>query len=75
MSGGTRMYANDRLWAPSRGSDMLYQTAGNLVLYTSDGTAVWITGTHGNPGAYLEMGDDASLAVRSADGSSTLRSR
>jgi hypothetical protein len=39
------------------------QGDGNLVVYDGYGNPVWHTGTYGNPGAYLGIGDDGSLRV------------
>lgn len=39
---------------------------GDLVLYDRRGGAVWSTGTAGNPGAHLAVGDDG-LELRNAD--------
>ena len=44
------------------------QGDGNLVLYSSSASALWASGTSGNPGAYLVLGDDGTLAVDSATG-------
>lgn len=39
------------------------QEDGNFVLYASDNSAQWSTGTSGNPGAYLEVQYDGQMAI------------
>jgi hypothetical protein len=45
---------------------LIMQADGNLVVYDSRPTALWHTATHGHPGAYVKLGNDGNLAVRSA---------
>jgi hypothetical protein len=47
---------------------MVMQGDGNLVLYGASNSALWASGTSGNPGAYLVLGDDGNLVVDSAAG-------
>ena len=44
------------------------QTDGNLVLYDKDGSAVWSSGTNGNPGAFLRCQDDGNLVILAPNG-------
>ena len=44
------------------------QGDGNLVLYSSTGSALWASATNGNPGAYLVLTDAGNLVVDSAAG-------
>lgn len=50
--------------------EFIMQTDGNLVLYDTSGQWHWASGTHGNPGAFLNMQDDGNLVVYKA-GSAT----
>ena len=72
-SEGHSAVVHSHAWKDTRRTEM--QVDGNLVIYAGDRTAVRSIGTHGNPGLYLELGDDASLVIRAAGGSSTLWSR
>ncbi len=44
------------------------QADGNFVVYDGTGTAVFFTGTSGNPGARLVVQDDGNVVVYGADG-------
>jgi hypothetical protein len=44
------------------------QSDGNLVSYAGP-TPVWASQTHGNPGAFLVLGDDGSLTIFASGGS------
>jgi hypothetical protein len=44
------------------------QGDGNLVLYTSSGSARWASGTAGNPGADLVVQNDGNVVIYSASG-------
>ena len=44
------------------------QKDGNLVIYTDKNSSVWASGTHNNPGAYLELSNDGDLIIRNAYG-------
>ncbi|GAA0324518.1 hypothetical protein GCM10010151_12980 [Actinoallomurus spadix] len=59
------------LWSTdpgARGSQAVFQTDGNLVVYDRDGTPVWASGTDGNPGARLVLQADNNLVIYAADG-------
>lgn len=45
------------------------QGDGNFVVYCSDGSAAWATGTDGNSGAYVVFQDDGNLVVYTSGGS------
>ena len=45
------------------GDHAVWQENGNLVLYASDGREAWSSGTAGNEGARLELGDDGRLTI------------
>jgi hypothetical protein len=50
---------------------LVMQHDGNLVLYWTpeySGRAIYGTGTHGNPGAYLAVQDDGNLVIYSPSG-------
>ncbi|TDX79004.1 D-mannose binding lectin [Rathayibacter sp. PhB151] len=51
-----------------RGHHLDMQSDGNVVVSTADGRPVWATGTDGEPGATLELLDDADLVVHRANG-------
>lgn len=60
-----------RLWSryAGRGSRLVMQQDGNLVLYAPAGQgALWSTGTEGNPGARLVLQTDGNLVIYSATG-------
>jgi hypothetical protein len=50
---------------------LVMQSDGNLVLYDRD-TAIWSTGTSGNPGAFLRVQTDGTLLVMNAANSNIL---
>ena len=44
------------------------QSDGNLVVYASDGKALWASGTAGNPGSKLVLQNDGNLVVYAPSG-------
>ncbi|MGW7817345.1 hypothetical protein ACWGLF_04255, partial [Streptomyces puniciscabiei] len=44
------------------------QTDGNLVVYSSTGTALWSTHTNGHSGAYAVMQNDGNFVVYTSTG-------
>lgn len=63
------------LWATmtirNKPVSLVMQVDGNLVLF--DGaTAIWSSGTNGNPGAYFQLRDNGNGIVYSADGATAL---
>jgi hypothetical protein len=64
---GDQTLASGSMWQ-SRGYDLVMQTDGNLVLYDwwlnpPYGTAIWNSGTYGNPGAVMKFQTDGNLVV------------
>lgn len=47
---------------------LVMQSDGNLVLYSTSGGPLWYTGTGGNPGAKLVVQDDGNMVIYSAGG-------
>jgi len=65
--------ATSTMGSPSGDYLLLMQGDGNLVLYIQPShTAIWSTGTQGNPGAYAVQQTDGNLVVYSADGQTAL---
>ena len=50
------------------GDTLVMQHDGNLVIYNANKTALWNSGTAGNPSAYLELTDFGHLAIKNSDG-------
>ena len=51
------------LWQGDTAFRLVMQADGNLVLYQSDGTPRFNTGTEGNPGTIAVMQDDGNLVL------------
>jgi subtilase family serine protease len=65
----TVLQATQIVYSPSRNHELAMQSDGNLVLYnTTNGMAVWSSGTYGNPGAYAVVQSDGNFVVYSAGG-------
>ncbi|HTM21701.1 MAG TPA: hypothetical protein VL172_14365, partial [Kofleriaceae bacterium] len=64
---GEQLGPDGRLTSPSGLSTLIYQLDGNLVLYQTDGAALWASGTFGDPGRAV-MREDGTLAVYDAAG-------
>jgi hypothetical protein len=62
-----RVQAQQALWATGTDGQpvdhVAMQADGNLVAYSSDGTARWASNTAGNPGASLDLQDDGNLVI------------
>ncbi|MGU7813833.1 protease pro-enzyme activation domain-containing protein [Burkholderia sp. AW49-1] len=66
---GTTLKPRQAVYSASGTHELLMQDDGNLVLYnTTNGAAVWNTGTYGNPGAYAVFQTDGNFVVYSANG-------
>lgn len=61
MQGGQYLASGNLVYA------LLMQTDGNLVLY-GGGTALWGSGTNGNPGAHAILQGDGNLVIYSSSG-------
>jgi hypothetical protein len=62
---------NTSAWATSTsvaGSHLNMQGDGNLVIYSAANAAEWASGTSGNAGAYLVLGNNGILTIDSATG-------
>ena len=61
------------LWASgtdgSPGAQSVMQADGNLVVYSSTGSALWSSGTTGHPGAVVTVQDDGNTVVYGPSGS------
>ena len=64
---GQRMHAFDRIQSTDGRFDLKMQNDGNLVLYHGS-TALWDSGTWGNPGAFLSMQNDGNLVIYTTNG-------
>ncbi|AXF22186.1 peptidase S53 [Burkholderia pyrrocinia] len=66
---GTTLKSGQILYSASGSHELVMQDDGNLVLYnTTNGAAVWNSGTHGNAGAYAVFQTDGNFVVYSASG-------
>jgi len=69
INGGTVLQPTQIVYSPSGNHELAMQGDGNLVLYnTTNGMAVWSSGTYGNPGAYAVLQTDGNFVVYSAGG-------
>ena len=66
LSAGQRLTAGQSLVSSNGQFSLVMQSDGNLVEYSGGTTALWSTGTNGNPGAYLVLQGDANAVVYSA---------
>ena len=62
------LIAGQSVLSPLRGYRLVMQGDGNLVEYTSRGTAVWSSATNPSPGAYAVMQSDGNFVVYAASG-------
>lgn len=58
----------DKLQSSNGRYTLLYQTDGNLALYTSEGRFLWASGTAGQPAGYVTMQTDGNCAMYGPDG-------
>jgi hypothetical protein len=65
---GAELTSGQSITTPGGAFRLTMQGDGNLVLYGASNSALWASGTSGNPGAYLVLGDDGNLVVDSAAG-------
>ncbi|WP_144030058.1 protease pro-enzyme activation domain-containing protein [Burkholderia sp. AU16741] len=66
---GTTLRPGQIAYSGSRSHQLVMQNDGNLVLYnTTNGAAVWNSGTYGNPGAYAAFQGDGNFVVYGASG-------
>lgn len=54
---------NDTLVSNNGQYRLVMQSDGNLVLYDQNNSALWATGTDGNPGSFLVIQDDGNVVV------------
>ncbi|WP_175805770.1 protease pro-enzyme activation domain-containing protein [Burkholderia ambifaria] len=66
---GTTLKPGQIVYSAARNHELFMQDDGNLVLYnTTNGVAVWNSGTYGNVGAYAVFQTDGNFVVYSASG-------
>ncbi|RQT36230.1 protease pro-enzyme activation domain-containing protein [Burkholderia contaminans] len=66
---GTTLRPGQIVYSGSGSHQLAMQNDGNLVLYnTTNGAAVWNSGTYGNPGAYAVFQGDGNFVVYGASG-------
>lgn len=66
---GTTLRPGQIVYSGSGSHQLAMQNDGNLVLYnTTNGAAVWNSGTYGNPGAYAVFQGDGNFVVYDASG-------
>ncbi|WP_081259214.1 protease pro-enzyme activation domain-containing protein [Burkholderia territorii] len=69
LNEGTTLSPGQILYSASRNHELVMQYDGNLVLYNvANGTAIWNSGTSGNPGAYAAFQLDGNFVVYGAGG-------
>ncbi|WP_322041333.1 protease pro-enzyme activation domain-containing protein [Burkholderia diffusa] len=69
IDAGTMLKPGQIVYSASKSHDLAMQNDGNLVLYnTTNGAAVWSSGTYGNAGAYAVFQNDGNFVVYSASG-------
>jgi len=64
---GDRLNPGDKLQSSNELYSLVYQTDGNLVLYTADSRALWASGTNGLPAGYAIMQTDGNFAIYGPD--------
>ena len=67
-SEGSILFGGQELQTATRNYSLIMQGDGNLVEYNSVGTAVWNSGTQGNPGAWMALQGDGNLVIYSPSG-------
>lgn len=68
MGGNAFMVPGGRYYSPDQQYFLAYQSDGNLVLYSADGTAVWASNTYGKPAWRTCMQSDGNFVVYSGPG-------
>lgn len=69
INAGTVLKPGQIVYSASRTHELVMQGDGNLVLYnTTNGAAVWNSGTYGNAGAYAVFQTDGNFVVYGASG-------
>lgn len=75
MPNGGQMYIGQRLETAKRDRYLSLQSDGNLVLYTSSGTALWSSRTTGKGGFVLQMQPDGNLVLYTKAGKAVWNTR
>lgn len=65
---GQSLRAGQTIPSSSGSYGVTMQTDGNLVVYRSDGSSVWSTGTHGSGAVTANMQQDGNFVLYTADG-------
>lgn len=67
LKAGEQLLANQSVTSPSGNHTLVMQGDGNLVIYKSNGKAIWATATYGTLAARLVMQTDGNLVLYSSD--------
>ena len=67
LNAGDTLRPGDKLQSSNGRYTLLYQTDGNLGLYTAEGRFLWASGTAGHPAGYLRMQTDGNFAMYGPD--------
>ena len=57
------MYLLDRAGPDAQPDRLTMQSDGNLVVYSTQGEAMWASDTAGNPGAFVNFQDDGNFVI------------
>jgi hypothetical protein len=68
LNGNYSILAGQEMTTPNRNYHLVMQGDGNLVLYRSNGSAVWATNTAGSGASYLTMQEDGNLVLYTSSG-------
>lgn len=68
LNANDKLKPGDKLESSNGLYQLIYQTDGNLVLYTANGRALWASGTNGRPAGYAAMQTDGNFAIYGPDG-------
>jgi hypothetical protein len=68
LKAGDRLIPGASLQSSNGRYSLIYQTDGNLVLYTSNSNVLWVSNTNGQPAGYAIMQTDGNFAIYGPDG-------
>jgi len=68
LKAGEKLLPGDKLQCADGRFSLIYQNNGDLVLYKSDSTPLWSSGTNGRPAGYATMQTDGNFAIYGPDG-------
>lgn len=69
LHAGDTLKPGDKLQSSNGTYNLVYQTDGNLTLYTAEGRFLWASGTGGRAPGYVNMQADGNFAMYGPDGS------